>query len=597
MHVYVSLETPVNQRCIVTKSNSAICLAFIPTKAYHIVRKASSPIFYSHLYNIMFKLGSCGMSSVPADTPFPSTFKDADMRNRSILEIGTESNSFDTSCSAADGTNVNNDPSFESMHIKIQLLGLMNGIVMETSHREAHRIKNNKSKALGDVPVFAVITGFNEVPPGNYQRERTLVATHLPSIPIENVASSQGKTHNFMAVWPADFDPTGDQTSTVMFTRKMKKAPIKSLAGVQTNSTTTCMYTTESLILAISLMRGSDMITLGTVNVHFTGAETSSVQTNLPVKVTKNSVNKAVAQMKGEKIKKKWNKNKNKRKLLKPLSFKGDPSRNYRLDEDAVLSLLVETTKGEQPFMNPGCGAFFSPKDIIVESEENFAEVQRIMSLKNTLTQHDILLDLAISKEEFGGDAEDDDDSDEESNGTDIENLESKDSSDQYDINIDASAKHMLATRKSIDSSPMRILSACRSSASCRSATSRYVHAQQADASSPGRTLSTCPSATSQYVYAPKANSDFVARRHSKSDDYDFPTPQRSGSEPSSSLSWFPKANSDFVDRRHSKSDDFPTPQRSGSMPSSSLAWLTPKGIAEKFNFANFEENEVFDSK
>jgi len=310
-----------------------------------------------------------------------------DLRQQSIFASNTHSTSFDSFDESV--------PQFEPIDVKVQVLGLVNGIAMETTHKESQKIHDGTSNGLGNVPVFAVVTGFNEI-----KRRNKVVATHLPSIPLETPASSIGKKHQYVAVWPADFDPQGNPTSCTTFARKMRKVPIKSLEGVQTNDTKTCMYTTEKLVLAISLMRGNEMITLGAVNVHYTGAETQSVQASLPVKVTKEAVKKVAADMKGVKVKKHSNRRakKEKRSFVKAQSFKGDPGRSYRLDEDAVLTIMIQSlkkSKARQRSEAAKAAQQFS-RDVVVDSVDSNAE-------RRVFTQADVLLDLINSEDIANG--------------------------------------------------------------------------------------------------------------------------------------------------------------------------------------------------
>lgn len=349
-----------------------------------------------------------------------------DARSRSILATATDSASFDS---------LQGEYVFETTKIKIQLLGLVNGIIMEATGREENRIRKNKSDLVGSEPVFAVVTGFNELPGG----KNIVVATHVPSLPIEKQTVSNKKKHLLMAMWPTDFDPHGTQTSTVTFTRKVRKTPIQSLSSVQTNETKTCVYTTESLVLAISLMRGKEMITVGAVTVYFTGEESNSVQINLPIKNTKYAVKKAVKQMKGKQLKKKHYINKI--QPMKPVSFKADRTRTYRLDEDATLSILLETSKVTEQLEdimenNP------SRCDIIVTDDQDREEVA------TTITQKDILLDLAMTSEYLDNDNDSESDT---SADIPFDEMSLGDESwtkltDRYEINIDASTRDILAT-------------------------------------------------------------------------------------------------------------------------------------------------------
>lgn len=392
------------------------------------------------------RCGSKGKGTPLKDEGYGVASKDLDdARNHSILAIGTESASFDS---------VESEGQFEATQIKIQLIGLTNGILMETSGREARRINLHKATILGAEPVFAVVTGFHEVK-GN----GAIIASHLPSLPVEAQRKSKGKKHSLMAMWPADFDPNGAQTSCVTFTRKMKKESIQSLEPVQKNNTKTCMYTTQSLSMSISLMRGNEIKTVGTVPVHFTGAESKSTQMNLPVKVTKYALKKAVAQLKGEKMKKKHAKSK--LKPLKPVTFKGDPYRTYRLDEESILSLLIETSKTDD----------FQAYDILVEDISVGPTLNQKSSMnKGGITQQDIFLNSALSNEMFDDSDDEAENEDEESkpydeysqsdfDGDSQGDIEIDDSdsalADLFNVSIDEYAKDLLATR-----SPARFLSA-----------------------------------------------------------------------------------------------------------------------------------------
>ena len=297
-------------------------------------------------------------------------------RERSIFPVGTDS----TTSSVGSNFEENKDIS-----IKIQLLGLMNGIVMETNKKRTAKIKSNASKPLDD-EIFAVITGFNEALPSSDKRR--VIATHLPSLPLEvKETSVSGKEHNIMALWPADFDPNGNETSSVTFNRKMKREKINSLVGIQKHKSQTCLYTTENLVLAISIRKGAEIITLGTCNVHFTGSETKATQTNLPVKTSKNSVKKAIAQMKGCKLEKK-NESK-KQKSMKPVSFKSDSSRSFYLAEDTVLTMLLESAEQNQCIEETN-ELDHSAQEIIIEDPYDLRN-------QDSLTQEDILIDLANS--------------------------------------------------------------------------------------------------------------------------------------------------------------------------------------------------------
>lgn len=229
------------------------------------------------------------------------------------------------------------DPDFRTTRVTVTVLGIMGGIKCETNGKTAKQINHGNGRVLGDVPVIAVVTGFNQITPNQVS------ATHIPSMPLSGRNSTQesSRKHNLAAIWETDSDSLSEQQtqSTVSFKRRVKVMHIDTHLDVQDNR---CMYTAEKLTLVISLMRGAEMITLGTCLVHFTGTESKQIQISLPVKVTKEAVHKAVSLIKGTKMKKKLQKS-DRRKVVKPVSFKGDPSRAYSLDEDASLSILLSS--------------------------------------------------------------------------------------------------------------------------------------------------------------------------------------------------------------------------------------------------------------
>lgn len=228
------------------------------------------------------------------------------------------------------------DPEFRTARVTVTVLGVMGGIICHTNAKTTKRINQGNGRILGDVPVIAVVTGFNQITPNQVS------ATHIPSIPLSGRNSTQesSKKHNLAAIWETDSGSLSEQQtqSTVTFKRRIKRMNIDNHNDDQIKR---CMYTAEKLTLVISLMRGAEMITLGTCLVHFTGMENNQIQISLPVKVTKEAVHKAVSLIKGTKIKKLQKSDK--RKVVKPVSFKGDPSRTYSLDEDASLSIILSS--------------------------------------------------------------------------------------------------------------------------------------------------------------------------------------------------------------------------------------------------------------
>ncbi len=487
-----------------------------------------------------------------------------EVRDQSIFPIGTESTSFEES-------HDNNE--FQNIDIKVQILGLMNGLIMEATGKESKKIKSKKSKPLGEEPIFAVVSGFSEVP-----SKKAIVATHLPSLELEMQASSpDGKEHSLMAVWPADFDPDGNQTSSVTFTRKMKTTTIDSLAGVQKHKSKTCMYTTENLILAISLRKGKEIITLGTTMVHFTGEEKRPIQTNLPLKTTKHSVKKAVAQMKGEKIKKK--NEKSKRKLMKPVSFKSDPSRSFYLGEDSVISMLVQSKKsrdewpegnirvdkdGDSQSDSDPVGA--SQKDRNLHQNKDRNDGTKKLSLAGMMTpsfitQEDILLDLAISDELVSKDRS---------------SSPFRPATNAWDKNLLTIPSHSYDSSEHDVKTPVKeilVLSPNNTPKAGASNNDLSYHPKISASDSYVSVLK--PSATDNYLLSSKSNDrPRTAPKEQKRDSGKF------FSNNSSLLTWLPSPGE--IDQTGN--------QCLSTRSSNIFAWMpTPKDVAQKFNFANFD--------
>jgi hypothetical protein len=253
---------------------------------------------------------------------------DVSMTNKDdIAQMVNKKSTFDS---------IENDPEFKTAKVAVTVLGIMGGIICETNGKAKKQIDNRNARVLGDMPVMAIVTGFNQT------TSTQVSATHVPSIPLsgKHITRNNSKKFNVAAVWQTDSERLDEpQTqSTMSFNRRIKKMDIDTHVEGQSKR---CMYTAEKLNLVISLMRGSEMITLGTCLVHFTGLETQLVQVSLPVKVTKDAVHRAVGLIKGIKVKKLSKSDK--RKRVKAISFKADPSRSYRLDEDASLSILLSS--------------------------------------------------------------------------------------------------------------------------------------------------------------------------------------------------------------------------------------------------------------
>ena len=224
---------------------------------------------------------------------------------------------------------------FQMMDVRITILGLMTGgIIMKTTRNEHQRIVSKKTSILGNVPLFAVISSTNRLDTSH----SNVATSYLPSKMMQKPFQSSGKAHKFPAVWENDLGLSKNDTSSIKLSRRLKKSTI--IAGIDKNDNDVrhYLYTAEKLDLNLNLMRGSEMITLGTISVFFTGQEAKKVQSNLPIKIFQNDIKKGNG-MNG--------------KGTTYQTFNGDKTRKYRLDEDSILSVLIQSSPTPQPKTTP----------------------------------------------------------------------------------------------------------------------------------------------------------------------------------------------------------------------------------------------------
>jgi hypothetical protein len=228
------------------------------------------------------------------------------------------------------------DEQVRNVNITITVLGLTNGVIMKTNKNEEKKINRGDTSFLGDVrvPVVAVVSGFQEA--SNEQ-------SHLPSMPLKSIdlpPNSHPRIYEFMALWPAHHLEENNG-STLTFTRRIKRRR-------NNNFDEGYSYSNERLTLAVSLMKGCEIITLGQVNIPFYSE--SNVHVQLPVRTTASLVEQAAAEMKGLKFAtKKYPKRRiRKNKPIKPLAFCDDPARTFQFHEDSMLSVLVQTQVNDE---------------------------------------------------------------------------------------------------------------------------------------------------------------------------------------------------------------------------------------------------------
>ena len=227
--------------------------------------------------------------------------------------------------------------------ITITIIGITHGILMQPSKDGRKKINTGRESPLNE-PVLAVVSGLNSI---------SSELSHVLSLPLENDTSSfqsntnkntNTNTYEFMAQWPGDLEE--NQQSTLTFTRKVKRSRHYHINKAYS-------YSSERLILAVSLMKGNEIITLGQVNVPFTYSE-KKAHVQLPVRTNISLVKQAAAEMKGWKFRAKKTTHYNntfkrfKKMSVKPLAFCDDPKRVYSFHDDSMLSVLVQTKATER---------------------------------------------------------------------------------------------------------------------------------------------------------------------------------------------------------------------------------------------------------
>jgi hypothetical protein len=220
---------------------------------------------------------------------------------------------------------------------------VMDGLIMETK-------KLNGEPPLGTTPINAVISAMKNV---SSSRQ---IATHVPSLPLSLPSNKfSEKSHNLFVRWPADFDPQGDALSTFKFSRLMKKGR----APLDKHSLSHQTFVPENIELAVGLMRGSEIITLGKANFTVHGDEFEEMIVDIPICTAKDVVTpkkiRDPSPMRGTAD---GNSSKNKPiKMLKPLSFCRDNKRKFHLNEHATVRLQVKAVpqlgQGEDEYDNP----------------------------------------------------------------------------------------------------------------------------------------------------------------------------------------------------------------------------------------------------
>ncbi len=215
---------------------------------------------------------------------------------------------------------------FRDVSITITVLGLTHGILMESKKHDGNNCNLSKNgDYLDQLPVVAVVSGLKEA--SNAQ-------CHLPSLPLTKTKISYNlkpRKYEFIALWP---NIAGQEQSNLTFTRRIKRKMRRK------DNHSSYPYSNERLILAVSLMKGFEIITLGQVSIPFSFSD-NKVQTQLPIRTTLSHVQEAAAEIKGVKYKDPMFLSRN--RFVKPLSFTDDPERVFSFHQDSMLSATIQT--------------------------------------------------------------------------------------------------------------------------------------------------------------------------------------------------------------------------------------------------------------
>lgn len=200
---------------------------------------------------------------------------------------------------------------FVNKEISVSIIGLT-GISMENKSKKS-KSSNIKTKISAsssslsyegeaDVPVKAVVS-FSK----NVNSSQTLIASHVPSLPLTHLDHGNNSNKRFEASWP------DDDLSTLQFTRMMQ---VDSASDYYHPNQRMIMIP-ERIKLTVGLTRGIEMITLGSANIVITGDEAPNMQVNVPISVDKS------------------------KKGAKSVSFEQDKKKFYTLQELSCLKIVL----------------------------------------------------------------------------------------------------------------------------------------------------------------------------------------------------------------------------------------------------------------
>jgi len=262
----------------------------------------------------------------------------------------TSGSNYHTNC--VESQNANN---FQMMDVTVSVLGLT-GILMQSKKLKENARENGGMLSASDslssasasasthcsgeigTPVTVLASFFK-----NVSNSETSIASHIPSLPLRAPSSDtiNGK-FRYIATWPTDFDPSGNELSTFKCARLMKKELISpEYLQREDNASPITVFVPERIQLTIGLRRCSEIITLGTATILITGEESDDTHVSLPISNSKKSEEQG--EFRG-KVKKTRSKLFGKSSSKKKKSFVKDPDQKYSLDDNCCLNVLIRAT-------------------------------------------------------------------------------------------------------------------------------------------------------------------------------------------------------------------------------------------------------------
>lgn len=266
------------------------------------------------------------------------------------------------------------------MDVSVSVLGLI-GLIVENNHRSFkspkrgrgaknfHNVGNSsftssmtsnatisswgssddRDPFMTESPVTAIASLSNK----RNSDSNTGIPTHLPSFPLKlrETSTLSINKHNCMVKWPiTDFDSMGNALSTYKCDRLRRRNSIpndqifNSEGGVGGVLSSTSLYVPEELHVTLSLMRASEVITIGTADIFITGQEENNSYLKVPIHTTVNKNNDNLSSVGNKRSPMRLFKKGGRGKQRRSIIFLSDSKRTYSLEKTAYLKVLIKVS-------------------------------------------------------------------------------------------------------------------------------------------------------------------------------------------------------------------------------------------------------------